>query len=641
MLYRSRNQLTILSLEDREEKISFDRLKVLIAERVSSVIYCERNGRLYGIVTMGDIAKAYRNGKNVVFINTNFTKLYQGEYAKARKIFRERAIINVLPIVDSEGIITGDYIRWSDIAFNKRISDVRGDKNTIRGRNIAFIKPCAMLQDKLEAYDECCGSLLACGASLVGISCDELLKYTDGTEYFLTVDEADKRAVETLYCYILHRNDLSGRIVTYNNYFNAVLRTKILLQIQKSGIYILNLIFADNGNYKSLRRDIRKKFADAGEKVSGVMHPSMYKAFFDNLAEDDYMDDIFHMDFLVTNKNGLSMLKDCSQPYYNVSNGERKTVDQPQKYSRTIYFVGPCFIYGQYVEDKNTIESLLQKKLNDIGYGVRVVNYGSLGYSENFESMWARILGSDMKRGDVLVTYFQSTIFPEMDNLNLCRILKRNAVKADWMVDVPSHCNHKVDALYAEAIFEKLLPVLTDNVKDHEEDIKYSRDYIKMLYINRYFSSFNPSEHNNIGSIVMNCNPFTYGHRYLIEEALKVVDFLIIFVVEEDKSIFSFDERFVMICDGVADMKNVMVVPSGSFILTQTSFPEYFVKALDEDDSVTLLGEFFQKIKRSTCFLCYLLIMAAMPPIRTPSCPGSLIYFPIHFLSPNKPGISL
>lgn len=575
--------MTLFSMEDNRETVSFDKLRDLISERMSSVVYCERNGRLYGMITMGDIAKAYRNGRKEVDINTNFTRLADREYARARKIFHARAVINVLPIVDDAGIITGDYLRWNDIALNKCMSGTRGDIDIIREKKIAFIKPCAMFQDKVEAYDQYYARLSECGAILIGISCNELLKYVDKTEYFLTVDEADKRAVETLYCLILHRNDLSGRIVTYHNYYNVVLRTKILRQIQKSGIYVLNLLFADNNNYKRLRRNIWKKFADVGVKVSEIMHPSMYEAFFHNLAEEDYMDDIFQMNFSVTNKNGLSMLKNCSQPYYNVSDGERKTVGQPQEYNKTIYFVGPCFIYGQYVEDKNTIESLLQKKIRNTGYDIRVVNCGSLGYSQNFESMWARILGIDMKKGDILVIYFQSTIFPKMDNLNLCRILKRNAVKADWMVDVPSHCNHKVNELYAEAIFERLLPVLADNVQEHKENTKYNKDYIKILYIDRYFSDFNPLRYEKIGSIVMNCNPFTYGHRYLVEDALKIVDFLLIFVVEEDKSVFSFDERFVMVCDGVADMKNVMVVPSGPFILTQTSFPEYFVKASDED----------------------------------------------------------
>lgn len=59
-------------------------------------------------------------------------------------------------------------------------------------------------------------------------------------------------------------------------------------------------------------------------------------------------------------------------------------------------------------------------------------------------------------------------------------------------------------------------------------------------YIKRYFADYQSESHGVIGSIIMNCNPFTNGHRFLIEEALKAVDFLIIFVVEEDKPFFFF-----------------------------------------------------------------------------------------------------
>ena len=50
-----------------------------------------------------------------------------------------------------------------------------------------------------------------------------------------------------------------------------------------------------------------------------------------------------------------------------------------------------------------------------------------------------------------------------------------------------------------------------------------------------------------IGSLNVNCNPFTRGHRYLIEEALKRVDHLFLFVVEEDASEFSFKDRYEMV----------------------------------------------------------------------------------------------
>lgn len=60
-----------------------------------------------------------------------------------------------------------------------------------------------------------------------------------------------------------------------------------------------------------------------------------------------------------------------------------------------------------------------------------------------------------------------------------------------------------------------------------------------------------------IGSIVTNCNPFTNGHAYLIEESLKHVEALYVFVVEEDKSIFPFSERIEMVRNFCQQYNNV------------------------------------------------------------------------------------
>jgi [citrate (pro-3S)-lyase] ligase len=82
-----------------------------------------------------------------------------------------------------------------------------------------------------------------------------------------------------------------------------------------------------------------------------------------------------------------------------------------------------------------------------------------------------------------------------------------------------------------------------------------------------------------VGAIVMNCNPFTLGHKHIIAESLKRVHKLYIFVVEEDKSYFSFAARYAMVRDGVREFgSRVCVVPSGTFILSSTTFPDYFCK---------------------------------------------------------------
>ncbi len=82
-----------------------------------------------------------------------------------------------------------------------------------------------------------------------------------------------------------------------------------------------------------------------------------------------------------------------------------------------------------------------------------------------------------------------------------------------------------------------------------------------------------------IGAIVMNCNPFTLGHLHIIRTALSRVDRLYIFLVEEDGSFFSYADRAAMVLQGTAGFGDrVRVAPSGKYIISSATFPEYFMK---------------------------------------------------------------
>ena len=84
----------------------------------------------------------------------------------------------------------------------------------------------------------------------------------------------------------------------------------------------------------------------------------------------------------------------------------------------------------------------------------------------------------------------------------------------------------------------------------------------------------------------MNCNPFTNGHRYLVEEALKKCDRLVVFVVEEDKSDFPFADRFALVKENLRDLKRVTVLKSGEFIISTRTFEEYFNKESLQDRKI-------------------------------------------------------
>lgn len=91
------------------------------------------------------------------------------------------------------------------------------------------------------------------------------------------------------------------------------------------------------------------------------------------------------------------------------------------------------------------------------------------------------------------------------------------------------------------------------------------------------------------GVVVMNCNPFTLGHRYLIEQAAKQVERLFVMVVREDCSLFAYAERKVMVEQGVAHLKNVTVIDGSEYAISQATFPTYFLKRLDDAADTQML----------------------------------------------------
>lgn len=79
-------------------------------------------------------------------------------------------------------------------------------------------------------------------------------------------------------------------------------------------------------------------------------------------------------------------------------------------------------------------------------------------------------------------------------------------------------------------------------------------------------------------ALVMNANPFTLGHQYLAETAAAACDTLHLFVVSEDASLVPFAVRKKLVRAGVAHLPNVILHDSGPYIISNATFPSYFLK---------------------------------------------------------------
>lgn len=94
-----------------------------------------------------------------------------------------------------------------------------------------------------------------------------------------------------------------------------------------------------------------------------------------------------------------------------------------------------------------------------------------------------------------------------------------------------------------------------------------------------YLSNLSCSKKEGLSAaLVMNANPFTLGHQYLVEKAASECDTLHIFIVSEDASLVPFPVRKKLVLEGTCHLPNVICHDSGPYIISNATFPSYFLK---------------------------------------------------------------
>ncbi len=292
------------------------------------------------------------------------------------------------------------------------------------------------------------------------------------------------------------------------------------------------------------------------------------------------------------------VLLDFQSDNQHIINGRRITIGQPKTYGNVIYTHGACTWRGTGVEDKETIASYLQEDINKLYPNSYKVINSAIGRGSDLVDDFQYMKEQDYRRGDIVIfgTHGIASAIPEsyykkigIIHIETSSLFNRPHDYGEWFNDNTLHTNKRGNKAIADRIFNELqiqnwitqadsansrIPVA--NIKTGERIYGDNPELLKYIkQIEPFRKGGNDSKN---GSIVMNCNPFTLGHRYLIEYAASRVDYLYIFVVEENKSYFPFEDRYKLVQQGTADLPNVVVLPSGNFIISAVTFPGYFYK---------------------------------------------------------------
>ena len=334
-------------------------------------------------------------------------------------------------------------------------------------------------------------------------------------------------------------------------------------------------------------RFIVKNVHSQGDSYRLVDHPRLPLRMFFSSKEDIL--EVITPPKSYHDASGVRRFEDTQWRQVQTATGHRITTDQPEQGARTIYMVGGCSTFGIGASDKNTIASWLQRLCNEKApeEAIVVENYGyylSEVDKTNMEEI--QILNAlPIKSGDiVLCDWGFSDNIPFLD---LKEEGRRPHGYGEIFFDIGPTSGHLTEngyRLIAEKIFERLKASELLH-KNHSGSPKEATHSAELSINNPELSAYKAAlkdfyeKHYSVGACVMNCNPFTLGHRYLIEQALLQCGQLVIFVVEEDLSCFPFKDRIQLVKEGVADLQNVAVLPSGKFVLSSLTFSEYFNKS--------------------------------------------------------------
>ena len=282
--------------------------------------------------------------------------------------------------------------------------------------------------------------------------------------------------------------------------------------------------------------------------------------------------------------------------YFNVVNGHRQDSPLLEDFERTVYVYGVCIATGIYAPFGKTIEAFLQEKLIEKGKKWRVVNCGGMGSHDivfNDINQLHIMMHTHFHRGDIIVHFGESCW--QNNNLREHPPIIRNADVFEqdkyrngcyWKDCFPPHCNQTGYKIWAEYLLtrimadEQKLQIVNREQKEtlFPFAVRLGQKRVVNKMLKEYLRSLANYKRYNNGAIVMNANPFTLGHLHLVETARKLCGILYIFVVQEDKSEITFKDRFAIVKENCAGMDNVEVLPSGQYIISTLTFPEYFEK---------------------------------------------------------------
>ena len=370
---------------------------------------------------------------------------------------------------------------------------------------------------------------------------------------------------------ICQLNQEEGAFIYKNQEKNDIAK-RIYDKLIEKQIHVIRI------NFPSGVDIIRKNRADT--------YCSQPLSFYEKLVEKGDIDPPYYLDRITNVKKS---------DFKNLVSLNGKTIGSTEK--KNIYLVGPCISAGWENFEGEKLAQILKAKLDFFAAKFKIKPL-PMCLDDNYS-----VLQENIDKNDIVFILNYEMFENELD---LALYYNEYDGGGNFLyTNHPIHTTVTGNNLVADVLIEKFIkPIYQASLAEDDDNLLYkgslqiengTRELVKK-YIDKIKTTRILPVNATIGSIVMNCNPFTLGHKYLVEYAAKQVDYLYIFVVEEDLSAIPFVDRLFLVHENTKHLSNVIVVPSGDFIISHTTFANYFSKETTQhkanaEEDVRIFGE--------------------------------------------------
>lgn len=156
----------------------------------------------------------------------------------------------------------------------------------------------------------------------------------------------------------------------------------------------------------------------------------------------------------VTKPDGSTVLADNGDLLVSIREGRRLTAGQNGAYRHTIYCMGTCIFYGICAPWDKTIESCLQRIINEDGHDYLVENVSQF-YAGRYQDIFYNLDRLPVKSGDIILICIQGLRAEGIPFFSSRNLFDRPHDYGEVFMDA-THLNENGNRIYAAKLYEYL-----------------------------------------------------------------------------------------------------------------------------------------------------------------------------------------